>query len=198
MTNQKQPLTTILERLDKNLDKIKKLVEDVYDLLKEEVDSESEKTGVVVTSGKLIEELLCILIELNGKEKSLINLKNENKRGIYEYSKLLYEIIPTKIQKNIKSIQDLRNEASHHTDHDNLNEHEDELNTIKGSLKSIVRWVELSNKSINKNRFPKKTKKRKSIALSLTGIFLILIAYSIYYFATNYMVEHKENVCMFG
>lgn len=143
-----------------------------YDELKNEIDlllregnkSKSRTRGAISSAGVTAENLLIYIIRKSGRENKLTELR-PNQRGLYEYKKIVEDIIPEKQKIHLGTIIPWRNLANHHNDNENITE--DELRAVQTAINSIIKWffdVYLKGEYVDfsNNAYVKKEKQTES------------------------------------
>jgi len=116
-----------------------------YDELRLEIDSllidESKKAkhriiGAFTSAGALVENILLWIIKNENRERSVQNL--EGRQGLFEYRKVLQDIIPKQQVIHVNTIAQWRNLVAHANEIDKVDAHE--ILTVNSALKSFVKW----------------------------------------------------------
>lgn len=117
-----------------------------YDELKVEIDTlllqNSKKTkpriiGAFTAAGAMIETLLIWIIKKEGREKQLSILEGK-RQGLFEYKRVIQDIIPKQQNIHIGTISQWRNLVAHSNDIDKLDVHE--LAAVNSALNAFVNW----------------------------------------------------------
>lgn len=93
--------------------------------------------GAFTTAGAMVEKILLWIIKKEGRQKQLINLEGKQ-LGIFEYKKIIQDIIPKQQIIHINTIGQWRNHVAHANDIENVDEHE--VGSVNSALKSFVEW----------------------------------------------------------
>ncbi len=139
-----------------------------YDELKNEfnvLSYDKNKTkprirGAISSAGVTAEHLLDYIIRKEGRVTELDALK-PNQRGLYEFKKILDDILPEKQKIHIGTIIPWRNLAAHHNKSEYVSD--DELRAVETALNSLIIWffeVYLGGQyaDFSKNAYVKKEK----------------------------------------
>jgi hypothetical protein len=110
---------------------------EIHSLLKEENKSMSRIRGAISSAGVATEKILLYIISKSGRDNKLESLKSNQKRGIYEYKKIVEDIVPRTQMIHIGTITPFRNDVNHPSEgHFDA----DELRAVEIAINSLTKW----------------------------------------------------------
>lgn len=124
-----EQVLTILHEYDE-------LKHELFSLLNDGKKSKSRIRGAITSAGVATENILLYIIRDSGRVDKLDALK-PNQRGIYEYKKIVEDIVPRAQMIHIGTITPFRNDVSHSSKGDF---DEDELRAVEVAINSITKW----------------------------------------------------------
>lgn len=130
-------LNKLKEDAEKIRHKYEDLLKDIASMEGAHAPSESRIRGIISTAAVTAESLLKYIIRNEGREHKLNELK-PNERGLFNFKKLVEDIIPEKQKVHIGTIIPWRNIANHHSDHTTISD--DELKAVEAAINSLVKW----------------------------------------------------------
>ena len=173
------------------LKEYQELMVEINLLFNEEDTSKSRIRGAISSAGVTTENLLIYIIRKEGREDKLLELRS-NQRGLFEYKRILDDLIPQKQKIHIGTIIPWRNLANHHNDNESVNE--EELKSVETAINSLVKWffdVYLKGEyaDFSKNTYLNRSTFKKYRKVLLI-IFLLASLASIFYY--SYYKDYKE------
>lgn len=135
-------MNTRVDNLGKEVSKLQKEYSELESEISNLLSNASLKTrpriiGALTTAGAITEKLLILIITDQKKYAQLQNLEAKQ-RGLFEYRRILQEIIPKQQDIHINTINQWRNLVAHANDIEKVDAHE--LRAVNTALKSFFEW----------------------------------------------------------